>query len=576
MTIRKLANILVLSLTCSIATIYGQAPNKEASPEIVSTGSKLAPRSLITPYHTREEAIYGDAAKSPYALALSDWEQTETDSALTYSATFKRPNNWINRALIFRISGVTSSFSLYCNGQEAGYSQSGIGRTEFDITKLTKEHYNTIKIVIYKNSVAKHIENHRNHDQLTFAEAEVISPPTVFVRDITTAFFDSSEQLSIDVIISSLLLNSKSYNINCELLSPEGQTIAIGQKKLNTSAHSEDTVRFITTIPEPKTWTHETPYLYTIIVKTESEYKVREYVSVRTGLRHISTQDGSITLNGQKVPLTAAEFSYRGSDKQTILELQRLKTRGVNLLIVEGNPQPDIFYTLCDNMGFYVCDQADINTSNESSKVTKGENPSNQPKWAKAYISRAMEAYYSSQSHPSVIMFSPARKSLNGFCLYESYSALKQLEPHRPIIYTEAMEQWNTDDVQFVKYSTADAKPQIIDGGRIKSDNVITIRNHNAFTPLKGTVSFSLKKGRKAKLISERAINIAPGKQSNLIIPVIKNKTGKPQKLEVKVTEEPDTYKYHTPAHTNSAVPASIKNVINVVETFNLEPIPSN
>ena len=62
-----------------------------------------------------------------------------------------------------------------------------------------------------------------------------------------------------------------------------------------------------------------------------------------------------------------------------------------------------------------------------------------------AYLDRTQQHYHAVKRHPSIVAFSLARESANGINLYESYLRLKELEPDRPVIYTESGGEWNSD-----------------------------------------------------------------------------------------------------------------------------------
>ena len=62
-----------------------------------------------------------------------------------------------------------------------------------------------------------------------------------------------------------------------------------------------------------------------------------------------------------------------------------------------------------------------------------------------AYLDRPQQHYHAVKRHPSIVAFSLARESANGINLYESYLRLKELEPARPVIYTESGGEWNSD-----------------------------------------------------------------------------------------------------------------------------------
>ena len=74
-----------------------------------------------------------------------------------------------------------------------------------------------------------------------------------------------------------------------------------------------------------------------------------------------------------------------------------------------------------------------------------------------------MNMYYTSQNHPSVLLFSLGEPGGRGYNMYEAYRRLKAVEKKRPVIYEGAGAEWNSDLVV--------GKP----GGRNASDDRYTV-----------------------------------------------------------------------------------------------------
>ena len=74
-----------------------------------------------------------------------------------------------------------------------------------------------------------------------------------------------------------------------------------------------------------------------------------------------------------------------------------------------------------------------------------------------------MNMYYTSQNHPSVLLFSLGEQGGRGYNMYEAYRRLKAVEKKRPVIYEGAGAEWNSDLVV--------GKP----GGRNASDDRYTV-----------------------------------------------------------------------------------------------------
>lgn len=402
--------------------------------------ARLTPRSAFICYPSREEMDEG--TKSGFAIPLTSWQVDSLPEGVRYTTRFKRNYRYDDKQIVLRIEGATGAVSVATNNQERGYSASGKGRLEFDLTKHLVENNNTISITIHRNYIASQIEP-TAEGPLTFTRATLLTPPRVAVADYvakTTFNKQGDGLLNLGVVMQSFLLNSKDYTIYYELYSPEGRMVSSANKVLTTRMLSRDTVTFFARIPAVERWTPQEPNLYRLVVYTRHENRIKEFNSANIGFRTVAVEEGKVLLNGEEVTLKATSLDYT-SEEQTTNDIKRLKKEGYNL-VYTSRPQLDEFYSLCDREGMMVCCSADI-TSPESDYTTT---PSNKPEWTKAYIWRAMAIYHATKLHPSVVMFSLAHEAQNGICLYESYLAMKALKDEtRPIVYPQANGEWNSD-----------------------------------------------------------------------------------------------------------------------------------
>jgi beta-galactosidase len=228
-------------------------------------------------------------------------------------------------------------------------------------------------------------------------------------------------------------------------------------------------------------------------------------------------------------------------------QIEALRTQGVNALSLQGTPPSHEFYALCDELGVYLCNRADIDTHLAGLSRKVGGNPSNQPAWEGAYLDRVMSMYHTSKNSPSVVMFALARDSANGYNLYESYLALKAVEKQRPVIYPEGAE-WNSDRLDFEVMDSLDypdageqwavITAEDVKGGRFK------IHNTRYFTPIIGEAAYNIKVGKKIVSRGSIPVEVQPRSEAEFTIPINNVKEGKEftALIEVKVPRRTTKY----------------------------------
>ena len=146
----------------------------------------------------------------------------------------------------------------------------------------------------------------------------------------------------------------------------------------------------------------------------------------------------------KELKLVKAGYNAAADRKTTLAELKALKAKGNNT-ICPDYPQPGWFYDLCDELGLYVIDCANINAPEKRDDRKVGGTPSNDPSLADEYLERVKAMYYRSRNHSCVIAFALGGESGNGYNMYKAYEWLKSVEKSRPVICADADGEWNSD-----------------------------------------------------------------------------------------------------------------------------------
>lgn len=530
-----------LAAALSVAAAAAQPP-RHLDPTVVAIG-KEPPRGDVVCHDTKLDAIRSGRHSSKYLQPLAEWTQTETDRAVVYKSRFKVPFDWIDRRQFLHLGSVSASFDVVVNGRPVAYSQTGSTPSEFDITEAAREGANELEIAVYKDPAALKLENSRPPAAPRIeGEAWVLSQPRMRVRDIVldTRMEGTGGIVELGVILKSHSLNSRTATVYYELLSPRGEVLSEGHREASLDMRREDTVRFFANIPRITPWSHEEPYLYTLLVKTQSEGRFNEFLAFPVGFRTIQMRNGLMYLNGVPLRLSMRQFTPTSDVTAMRAAIEKLRGEGINALRLRGAPPSRRFYSLCDEMGVYLCNQADINTHLSGHSRKLGGNPSNQPEWEGAYLDRVMSMYHTSKNNPSVVMFSLAECSANGTNLYESYLALKAVERRRPVIYTDGGE-WDSDPVDF----EAMAGPGEAGSGRrvvLTPDDISSgrfrLRNTRRFTPLFGEAAYMIMSGKSVVSRGTVPVEVAPGSEAGFTIPLAGVREGKKFDLQIDIKVE--------------------------------------
>ena len=120
--------------------------------------------------------------------------------------------------------------------------------------------------------------------------------------------------------------------------------------------------RCVFTVDHPRLWNAEEPVLYTLQIEAAGEY-----ISEAVGLREIRIEGGEFRLNGSPVRFRGVNrhdsdpvTGYAVTEEAMERDLRLMKAHHINAVRTSHYPNDPRFYEMCDRLGFYVIDEADL------------------------------------------------------------------------------------------------------------------------------------------------------------------------------------------------------------------------
>lgn len=251
----------------------------------------------------------------------------------------------LTKKYYLNFEGVDSFFYVFINGTCIGYSQISHSTSEWDISAQVREGENTIDVIVLKWSAGSYLEcQDKFRFSGIFRSVYLLVRPPRHIRDFKIETNIKSEDgILIVTNLSDIPFSVKFLNIVKEV-SPNGQI------EFNTK--------------NVKKWSAENPELYGVVLFAEGE-KILQ----RIGFRTVGVRDGIYLINDEKIKLKGVnrhEFSPAGGAsvtiEETLRDLRLMKQANVNAIRTCHYPDSPDFYALCDVMGFYVMDEADVET----------------------------------------------------------------------------------------------------------------------------------------------------------------------------------------------------------------------
>ncbi len=430
--------------------------------------NRLSPRSIVIPA-SEKDIFYSNKERSDRIIMLTgEWDfkycdgewgtltvpsmwqfhgygtprYTNADYIFPFNPPYVGTNNPVghykrgfnvkkkSKRMILHFDGVDSAFYVYINGKEVGMSKGSRLASEFDIAEYVNEGENLIEVDVYTFCDGSYLESQ-----------DMILGSGIF-RDV---FIILADEVSLWDYTVFPTLNSVSVRCKFDYDGQEGYTAVAeidGQRISKKLTASDQTFDF--TISEPRLWNAETPNLYTLILTLKRGNKVIEVNSKKIGLRTVGTKKNHIfCINGVPVKLKGVNRhehlpdNGRAIDYETTrAELLLLKRHNVNAIRCSHYPNAPFFYELANELGFYVMDEADLETHGCGITGDQGY-LSKTPSWLNAYLDREIRMYERDKNETCIVIWSLGNESGSGENLVKCAEYFRGVDIKKPILYPQ-------------------------------------------------------------------------------------------------------------------------------------------
>lgn len=406
-------------------------------------------RSEFISYTIRDNSMAGDRAAEWNYLPVENFRIAEKAGGKVYERVVEFPSFWADRIIIMHTEGGRNSHKAYVNEKYAGSSRDSGTPSEFELKQGVLRGLNAVTIEVPADT--REPESALSGNRPDIETWYLYSQPRTRIWDYSVSAevtgADGEGELLVDIIVENDYSSEERFTVCMDIFSPAGQVEEYMAKEITMAGKSRDTVRIKATIygANKRMWSAGKPNLYHMTLFIRRGGRIIEYVPVKVGFGKTAYSDGAIYRNGQKIELKPTR--YNATTRAALRkDIAKLKKGGFNVLSPDY-PQPFWFYDICDELGMYVIDQANINTSYETDNLRVGGSLSNDPAWLPEYMERTQAMYYRSHNHPCIIAWSLGGASGNGYNMYKTYLWLRNIDPTRAVVYRDAGEEWNTDIV---------------------------------------------------------------------------------------------------------------------------------
>ena len=190
------------------------------------------------------------------------------------------------------------------------------------------------------------------------------------------------------------------------------------------------------TVGPVEPWTAETPRLYDATVRSPGET-----VSLRLGFRTVAIDGERLLVNGRPLVFRGMNrhetHPRRGrvfDEAHARADLLAMKRAGVNAIRTSHYPPHHRVLDLCDELGFWVVLENDLETHGFESVGWRG-NPSDDPAWEAVYLDRIARTVERDKNHACVVLWSLGNEAGTGRNLAATAQWVRRRDPGRPVHY---------------------------------------------------------------------------------------------------------------------------------------------
>ncbi|HET7030467.1 MAG TPA: glycoside hydrolase family 2 TIM barrel-domain containing protein [Candidatus Limnocylindrales bacterium] len=409
-----------------------------------------------------------------------------------HERSFRIPDDWAGRRIVLHVGAAESVLIAALDGAEIGFSKDSHLAAEFDLTDRVRpgaEH--TLRLTVVKWSDASFIEDQDQwwHGGITRSVFLYATGPTYLADVVIDAGLDadgSTGTLDLAVHVGWAAARQPGWRVEAdidelavglagevpaeppaaggpgdwEIAGPPRRGVLDLQSMAATRAFASDAdrerwaaaepvvrpprlgvVRLHARVPGITPWSAEVPALSTLRVRLLApDGSVAETIERRVGFRRVEATASELLVNGKPVLIHGVnrhDFDPRtgrtvGAD-QLRADIVLMKQFNVNAVRTSHYPNEETFLDLCDELGLYVIDEADIESHAYIDDLC------HDPRYRAAWVDRVARMVTRDRRHASVIAWSLGNESGHGANHDAAAGWARREDPSRPLHYEGAI-----------------------------------------------------------------------------------------------------------------------------------------
>ena len=244
----------------------------------------------------------------------------------------------IGKSIVLHFEGVYQNCKVYVEDKLAGSHRYGYTAFDVDISDFVKAGCNTVRV---------EVDNSLEPNCRWYSGSGIYRPVQLLIRE--------KNHIS-QVHLETVDIHPARIQVDVQTTQESEVLVEVYEDKRLIASGTPGVLE----IPEAKLWSAETPFLYKILVKTDTDERVMTF-----GIRKLEWDaKRGLRVNGERVLLRGGcihhDHGVLGACEYNDAEYRRiriLKENGFNAVRIAHNPASQITLDVCDMLGMYVMNE---------------------------------------------------------------------------------------------------------------------------------------------------------------------------------------------------------------------------
>lgn len=307
--------------------------------------------------------------------------------------------------------GIYNQSEIWINGKKIYHNVYGYSSFRFDITEYCKP-------AGQENLIAVKVLNEGKNSRWysgsgIYRHVWLITKASTYLEDWGT-FIQTKKvhNIQAEIVASTSIISNNAeagnFELNIELISPEGKTVGKSNKQILIENEGKTEISFNLNVDNPQLWSPDGPNMYSAKFTLTKSKEIIDQLIVPCGIRTIKfTGENGFELNGKPILLKGGCVHHghgllgaAAFDDAEERKIRLLKQNGFNSVRTAHNPMSESFLNACDRLGMLVINEAFDQWNHQ-------KNPDDYHLYFKEWSAKDVRnLVLRDRNHPSVIMWS--------------------------------------------------------------------------------------------------------------------------------------------------------------------------